>query len=84
MLYIPIVILVSVVQWTAYSFATDEASFIDWSESYLGLKPIRRGHVSIQGIDALSGAATTIECEEGIEYNWVKEDRVGVFAPKNR
>ena len=59
----------------AYSFATDETSFTDWSENHLGLKDFRRGHVSIQGIDATSGAATTIECEDGIEYNWSEEDR---------
>ena len=60
---------------TAYSFATDEASYSDWSKNRLGLKNFRQGQVSIQSIDATSGSVTTIECEDGIEYNWSEEDR---------
>lgn len=59
----------------AYNFATDESSFVDWSQHYLGLDERREGHVSIQDIDPLSGAANTIECPDGIEYNWSEEDR---------
>ncbi len=65
----------SFIPLTAYSFATDEASFSDWSEIRLGLKNFRQGLVSIQSIDATSGSVTTIECEDGIEYNWSEEDR---------
>ncbi|XZE35439.1 hypothetical protein SH501x_000930 [Pirellulaceae bacterium SH501] len=68
---------------TAYSFSTDEDSFTDWSENYLGLKDFSQGQVSIQGIDAISGATTTIECEDGIEYNWSEEDR-GKFTMFDR
>lgn len=60
---------------TAYSFVTDESSFAEWSEHYLGLDDRREGYASIQGIDALSGAATTIECQDGIEYSLSEEDR---------
>ncbi len=60
---------------TAYSFATDEGSFTEWSKNHLGLNDSRQGYVSIQGIDATSGTITTIECADGIKYNWSKEDR---------
>jgi hypothetical protein len=60
---------------SAYSFNTDETSFVDWSERYLGLKDSREGHVSIQGIDVLSGTTTLIESPDGIAYSWSEEDR---------
>jgi len=60
---------------SAYSFNTDETSFVDWSERYLGLEDSREGHVSIQGIDVLSGTTTMIESPDGIAYSWSEEDR---------
>ena len=60
---------------SAYSFNTDETSFVDWSDRYLGLEDSREGHVSIQGIDVLSGTTTMIESPDGIAYSWSEEDR---------
>lgn len=60
---------------SGYSFDTDETSFVDWSERYLGLKDSREGRVSIQGIDVLSGTTTLIESLDGIAYSWSDEDR---------
>ncbi|XZE36094.1 hypothetical protein SH501x_001648 [Pirellulaceae bacterium SH501] len=60
---------------SGYSFNTDETSFVDWSERYLGLEDSREGHVSIQGIDVLSGTTTLIESSDGIAYSWSDEDR---------
>ena len=36
---------------SAYSFTTDEPSFVGWSENYLGLTDFNSGHVSIQSIE---------------------------------
>ncbi len=68
---------------SAYSFTTDEPSFVAWSENYLGLAGVRTGNVSIQAIDPISGKLALVRSENGVEYRWTEEDR-GQYAMFDR